>query len=237
MADRYYCTYAIIVLLQARGIPVLFPIHAKKKANFRSGTRLGARDHLIDWMKPKLKPVWMSKQTYSYLPESMTVREFAVNGKVYLTTLLYAKSFHKQELALLYKQRWKIELDFRSIKTNMGMEMMRCKTPNMVRKEIAIHLLAYSIIRGNLAQAASLNEKILRELSFRSAVQLIIQASSQIVGMTGNQLKNALKNLLKAMTSTVIGKQKRKNQPRAVKRRPKPFPLLTTPRNEACSSL
>ena len=105
MADRYYCTYAIIALLQAREIPVLFPIHAKKKANFRSGTRLGARDHLIDWMKPKLKPVWMSKQTYSDLPESMTVREFAVNGKIYLTTLLDAKSFHKQELALLYKQR------------------------------------------------------------------------------------------------------------------------------------
>ena len=235
MADRYYCTFAIIALLQASGIPVLFPIHARKKVGFSLGVRLGAKDHLIEWLKPKRKPVWMSQQAYNDLPEAMTIREFAVNGRIYVSTLLNAKSFHKQELAMLYIQRWKIELDFRSIKTNMGMEMLRCKTPDMVRKEIAIHLLAYNIIRENLAQAASLHEKIPRQLSFRSAVQLIIQASKQIVSLTGNRLTSALRKLLKAIASTAIGKQKRKSQPRAVKRRPKSFPLLTVPRNDACS--
>ena len=92
----------------------------------------------------------MSQQEYVGLPETITVREFTVNGRVYVTTLLNAKRYHKQELAMLYKERWKIELDFRSIKTNMGMEMLRCKTPDMVKKEITIHLLAYNIIRGNL---------------------------------------------------------------------------------------
>jgi len=181
MADRYYCTFAIIALMQALEVPVLFPIHAKKKVDFSQGIRLGARDHLIDWKKPKRKPVWMSQQEYVGLPETITVREFAVNGRVYVTTLLNAKCYHKQELAILYKQRWKIELDFRSIKTNMGMEMLRCKTPDMAKKEIAINLLAYNIIRGNLAQAGSRHEKNPRQLSFRSAVQLVIQASKQIV--------------------------------------------------------
>src|SRR5665647_387311 len=174
----------------------------------------------------------MSKQDYADLPETVTVREFSVNGRVYVTTLLNTKCNHKQELAMLYKQRWKVELDFRSIKTNMGMEMLRCKTPDMVKREIAINLLAYNIIRGNLAQAGSLHEKIPRQLSFRSAVQLVIQAAKQIVGLKGNRLISALRELLKAMASTAIGKQKRKSQPRAVKRRPKPFPLLTVPRNE-----
>ena len=96
MTDRYYCTFAIIARLQARGIPVLFPIHARKKVDFSLGVRLGARDHLINWLKPKRKPVWMSKQEYSDLPESITVREFTVNGRIYLTTLLNAKSIHKQ---------------------------------------------------------------------------------------------------------------------------------------------
>ena len=237
MADRYYCTFAIIALLQALGIPVLFQIHAKKNVNFNQGIRLGARDHLIDWKKPKRKPVWMTKQAYADLPETVTVREFAVNGRAYVTTLLNAKCYHKQELAMLYRQRWKVELDFRSIKTNMGMEMLRCKTPDMVKKEIAIHLLAYNIIRGNLAQAASLYEKTPRQLSFRSAVQLVIQASKQIVALTGEPLTKVLRALLKAMTSTPIGKQKRKSQPRAIKRRPKPFPLLTVPRNESCLTL
>ncbi len=94
-----------------------------------------------------------------------------MNGIVYVTTLLNAKRFTKQELASLYKERWKIELDIRSIKTHMGMEMLRCKTPEMVQKEIAAHLLAYNIIRGNVAQAAVLHDKIPRQLSFRSSVQ------------------------------------------------------------------
>jgi hypothetical protein len=236
MADRYYCTFSIIALMQALGVPVLFPIHARKKVDFSKGIRLGAKDHLIDWTKPKRKPVWMSQQEYADLPITITVREFAVNGMVYVTTLLNKNIHNKRELAILYKERWKIELDFRSIKTNMGMEMLRCKTPDMVKKEIAIHLLAYNIIRGNLAQAGSLHGKIPRQLSFRSAVQIVIQASKQIVALMGEPLMKALQALLKAMTSTVIGKQERKSQPRAIKRRPKPFPLLTIPRNASCLS-
>jgi IS4 transposase len=122
----------------------------------------------------------MSERAYAELPPTITVREFSVNGIVYVTTLLNAKRFIKQELASLYKERWKIELDFRAIKTHMGMEMLRCKSPEMVQKEIAVHLLAYNIIRGNLVQAAVLHDKVPRQLSFRSSVQLIYQASKQM---------------------------------------------------------
>jgi hypothetical protein len=237
MADRYYCTFAIIALLQARGIPVLFQIHAKKKADFSQGIRLGAKDHLTDWKKPKRKPVWMSDADYAALPETVTVRELAVQGMVYVTTLLDNKCFHKQELANLYKERWKIELDFRPIKTHMGMEMLRCKSPDMVKKEIAVHFLAYNFIRWSLAQAAILHKKIPRQISFKPAVQIATEASKQIVSLAGNWRCPALHALLKAMTATPIGKQKRKSQPRAVKRRPKPFPLLSVPRCEACLTL
>jgi len=237
LADRYYCTFAIIALLQAQGVPVLFPLHANKKADFRLGSKLGAKDHLVEWKKPKRKPVWMTTQDYADLPEVITVREFKVKGVVYVTTLLNAKQFNKLELANLYKERWKIELDFLAIKTHMGMEMLRCKTPEMVQKEIAVHLLAYNIIRGNLAQAAIMHNKIPRQLSFRSTVQLVCQATKQMVVLSGKRLTHALLAILKAMASTAIGLQKRKNQPRAIKRRPKPFPLLTVPRHEACLSL
>ena len=233
LGDRYYCTFAIIVLMQAKGIPVLFPLHANKKADFKRG----AKDHQVEWKKPKRKPVWMTALDYADLPEVITVREFKVKGVVYVTTLLNAKQFNKQELANLYKERWKIESDFLAIKTHMGMDMLRCKTPEMVQKEIAVHLLAYNIIRGNLAQAAVMNNIIPRQLSFRSAVQLVCQATKQMAILTGKRLAYALLALLKAMASTLIGLQKRKNQPRAIKRRPKPFPLLTVPRHEACLGL
>ena len=237
LADRYYCTFAIIAILQAKGIPVLFPLHANKKADFRQGSKLAAKDHLVEWQKPKRKPVWMTAWEYAGLPELIMVREVKVKGIVYVTTLLNAKQFNKQELANLYKERWKIELDFLAIKTHMGMELLRCKTPEMVQKEIAVHLLAYNIIRGNLAKAAVMHNKIPRQLSFRSAVQLACQAAKRLIVLTGKLLTHILLALLKAMASTSIGLQKRKNQPRAIKRRPKPFPLLTVPRHEACLSL
>jgi len=118
MADRYYGTFAIIAL----GVPVLFPLHSRKKVDFNQGIRLAARDHVIDWKKPKRKPVWMSQQEYVRLPETVAIREFMVNRKVYVTTLLKAQSaIINKSLPCLIKERWKIELDFRSIKTNMGM--------------------------------------------------------------------------------------------------------------------
>jgi hypothetical protein len=237
LADRYYCTFAMIALLQARGIPVLFQIHANKKVNFSEGILLASKDHLTDWKKPKRKPVWMSDADYAALPETLTVRELSVQKMVYVTTLLDNKVFHRQELASLYKKRWHIELDFRSIKTHMGMEMLRCKSPDMVKKEIAIHFFAYNLIRWGLAQAARLHEKIPRQLSFKSAVQIVTEAYKQVATLAGGLLLSAVRALLKAMASTVIGKQKRKRQPRAVKRRPKPFPLLTVPRHESCLSI
>ena len=237
MADRYYCTFAIIALLQAMEIPVLFQIHANKKVDFRQGQRLGAKDHCIEWKKPKRKPVWMTVQAYADLPDMITVREFAVKGVVYATTLLNAKKYPKTAVAAFYRERWKIELDFRTIKTHMGMELLRCKSPDSVEKEIAVYFLAYNIIRGNLAQAAILHDKIPRQLSFRSAVQLLIQAAKQVVVLAGILLNNALQALFKAIASTVVGQQRRKNQPRAIKRRPKPYPLLMIPRHEACATL
>jgi hypothetical protein len=236
LGDRYYCTFALFALLQARGIPALFRLHAQKTADFSQGVCLGSKDHRVDWKKPKRIPVWMSAQDYAALPEMLSIREVSVDGVVYATTLLCHKTYHKQELAKLYQERWKIELDFRSLKTHMGMEMLRCKSPDGVRKEIAVHLLAYNLIRGNLAQAANQHGKIPRELSFRSAVQLITQASGSLVTLVGKLLAEAVSSVLKALTSTPIGRQRRPRQPRAVKRRPKAYPLLTVSRKEAMLS-
>lgn len=237
MADRYYCTFAIIALLQAMNAPVLFQIHANKKVDFRQGQKLGAKDHCIEWKKPKRKPVWMTVQAYADLPDMITVREFAVKGVVYVTTLLNAKKHPKTAVAALYRERWKIELDFRTIKTHRDMEMLRCKIPDSVEKEIAVYLLAYNIIRGKLAQAAILHDKIPRQLSFRSAAQLVTHATKQLIVLTGVLLSNAVQALFKAIASTAVGQQRRKSQPRAIKRSPKSYPLLTIPRHEACATL
>jgi len=237
IADRYYCTFAIISLLQSMQIPVLFQMHARRKVNFKRGQKLGAKDHIVDWHKPKLKPIWMSTEAYAELPNTLRVREFSINGIIYTTTLMDSSLYTKRETAIFYKERWHVELDLRAIKTHMGMEVLRCKTPEMVEKEIAVNFLAYTIIRGNIAQAAVLHHKTPRKLSFKSALQIMTQSTKQLTQWVGELLNNGLNDLFKAIASNAVGMQKRKNQPRAIKRRPKPFPLLTVPRKEACAAL
>ena len=133
---------------------VLFEQHGSRITDFRRGKALGRRDHVVRWLKPTMRPQWMSREEYRAFPEQLTVRETKVAGHVLVTTMLDARSVCKSELARLYGQRWHIELDLRNIKTTLGMEVLRCLTPQMVEKELWVSLLAYNLIRLLMAQAA-----------------------------------------------------------------------------------
>ena len=232
LADRYYTSYANITLLMQQGTSLVFRQRSTVKSDFRRGQRLGAKDHLIPVKKPKKKPVWMSDDTWLELPNEVLIREFSVKGIVYVTTLIESNTYPKQALAKLYQQRWTIEVNFRTIKTDMGMDMLRCKTAEMVNKEIAVHLLAYNLIRANLARAACLNDRQPRYLSFMAAVQLMRNTASLCITTTSAAIGRFILPLLIAMAQTEIGQRTRPNQPRVIKRRPKPYPLMTKPRGE-----
>jgi hypothetical protein len=232
LADRYYTSYANVALLMQQGTSLVFRQRSTVKTDFRRGQRLGAKDHIICSKKPKKKPVWMSDAAWAELPDELLIREFSVKGIVYVTTLIKSKTYSKKALAELYQQRWQIEVDFRTIKTQMGMEMLRCKTAEMVKKEIAVHLLAYNLIRANLAKAACLNERMPRHLSFMAAVQLMRNTASLCTTTTGTALMKLIPPLLIAMAQTEIGQRERPNQPRVIKQRPKAYPLMTKPRRE-----
>lgn len=232
LADRYYTTYAIIALLIQQGASLVFRQRSNVTVDFRRGQRLGEKDHLINFKKPKKKPVWMSDAAWADLPDELLIREFSVKGIVYVTTVINANTYPRKALAELYRQRWQIEVDFRTIKIDMGMEMLRCKTAEMVKKEIAVHLLAYNLIRANLARAACLNNKTPRLLSFMAAVQLMRNTASLCITMTETALRKLIPPLLIAMAQTEIGQRNRPNQPRVIKRRPKAYPLMIKPRRE-----
>jgi hypothetical protein len=237
LADRYYCTWAIIALMKQQDSHMLVQNHAQRKPDFSLGQQLAAKDHLVEWKKPKRKPDWLSQDDYKALPNEILIREFAVNGKVYVTTLLDAKKYHRKELAEHYAKRWLIELDFRSIKTHMKMDMLRCKSSELVLKEIAVFLLAYNLIRASIARAATVRRKIPRQISFMTAVQLLNEGVSLLMQLSGKNLKQIIDGLLEAIASIPIGQTKRRPQPRAIKRRPKPYPLLTMPRKQACHAI
>lgn len=146
----------------------------RKVTDFNKGKSLGTKDHLIDLDKPKRKPYWMGKTEYQAAPSSIRVRELRVGNKTLITTLCDPKCAHKNELKLLYKKRWSIELDLRDIKDTPGMGVLSCKTPEMTVKAIWIYLLAHNLIRLMMTQAALLPGITPREISFKHNFQLWI---------------------------------------------------------------
>jgi hypothetical protein len=241
LADRFFCSYWVIAALQARGVDGVVRLHQARKADFRRGRRLGREDHLVTWTKPKHVPDWMSREEYRAMPGRITVRELRVRVKdktkrvrslVIVTTLMDSKSYKAAELGGLFRQRWHAELDLRTLKSEMEMEMLRTKTPEMVRKEVAMHFLAYNLIRGIMAEAARAKEIKPRTISFTGSLHTVraFEASHLYDPV---RIETDLPRLLELIGQKRVGDRPDRYEPRAVKRRPKPHPRLTMPRKAA----
>ena len=245
LADRYYCSYFMIALLQELGIDLVARLHQRRPVDFRRGRRLGKDDQVITWDRPQ-KPKWMDEQTYDRVPPSIEVRAirvhvgqpgYRVESFVAVTTLTYAKEYPKEDIASLYQSRWLAELDIRAIKITMGMDILRCKTPEMVRKEMWTCLLAYNLIRWAMLQSAQEAGVSPRALSFTAAVQTI--GASWLVMVLGDDTLTSLliDAALAAMAVHIVGNRPGRVEPRAIKRRPKEHALLIKPRAEARAEL
>lgn len=244
LGDRLYCSYFEIALLQQRGVDVVLHKHQSRRTDFRTGRRLGPDDHEVTWTKPS-RPDWLDAATYAALPATLTLREVAVRvhqpGRrrrrlVVVTTLRDPQAIPRAAVAGAYRQRWQGEVDLRAIKEGMQMGQLRCKTPAMVRKEIWLHLLAYNLVRGVLAQAADRHQRQPRQLSFTGALQTLnafafgLQTSAAPSGAL-------LERLWAAVARHRVGDRPDRVEPRAKKRRKKNYPLLTQPRALARKTL
>lgn len=231
VADAYYATYFLLCELIRRGIDGVFEQYGSRKrsTNFDLGQRLGTRDHLIVLTKPK-QPDWMRDEDYTNAPATITVREFKAGGKIMVTTLLCPTAAPKSLLRVLYRRRWNAELDLRNLKTTLGMEHLRCKTPEMAEKELWTYLLAYNLIRLLMAQSALLADQVPRQLSFKHTLQVW---TAWVQRSTGQPAGITMHALLVLIAEPRVGLRPGRIEPRALKRRQKPYPLLTEPRPAA----
>ena len=245
LADRYYCSYFMIALLLERGVDVVTRLHQARKADFRRGRRVGPGDHVVTWTRPA-KPAWMDQATYERMPESIPMREvqvqvhqpgFRVESFVVVTTLTNASEYAKDDLAELYHQRWLVELDIRTIKITLGMDVLRCKTPEMVRREIWTCLLAYNLIRQTLLQAALAGDQSPRQLSFTAALQKIAASWATLAVCDATMADRLIRTNLAHLANHLVGDRPGRVEPRAIKRRPKPQKRLNQPRAEARAEL
>lgn len=238
IADQYYASYFLIATLMQMGVDVVTPQHASRDSSFLKGKRFGHGDHLVEWKKP-VKPSWMREDEYSRLPEKIIVREtrvtlhnpgFRDKNMVLVSTLVDAKEVTVDDLCELYGFRWFVELDLRSVKDVMRMEILRGKTPTMVKKEVWAHVLAYNLVRKLMLKAAMRYQESPRAMSFKLALQMI--SAFRQAGCLSESEQEVYTELLKALVSKKTGKQSRPSQPRVVKRRPKAFQRMQKHRAE-----
>ncbi len=252
LADRYYCSYFMIALLLERGIDFVTRVHQLRTVDFRRGRRLGQGDHVVEWSRPA-KPKWMDQATYDRMPKSIDVREiqvrvghpgFRTESLTVVTTLTDAEEYARDDIAELYRARWMVELDIEAIKVTLGMDILRCKTPAMVHKEMWTCLLAYNLIRRALLQSARTEQRTAtqagrtpRQLSFTAAMQMIAASWLVVIASGEAATEQLITASLLNMSKHRIGNRPGRTEPRAIKRRPKPHDLLTKPRDEARADL
>ena len=244
LTDCLMCAWTELVMLKQRGVESVTRLNkATRKADFRRGKRLDKDDHIVRWPKPR-KPRSIDQKTYNSLPEFLTVRELRIRVEqpgfrtktiIVVTTLLDSEEFAKSDLADLYRARWNNELDLRSIKITLQMDILRCKTPELVRKEIWTHILAYNLIRTIMAQAATKHGIEPRSISFKGTLQTLeaFQPLIAFQGQRGSSFRmNLYQHLLDAIAVHRVADRPDRFEPRLRKRRHKKYFFLMKPRYE-----
>lgn len=209
LADGLMCNWRNLYELRERGIPVVSRLNkALRKADFRKGKRLGKDDHLVRWPKPHLRDVGRAQRA---IPRFLTVREvrfrveqagFRTKEVIVVTTLLDPTEYSKEELVNLYRSRWSQELDFRDLKVTLQMDFLRCKTPELVRKEVWTHLLAFNLIRTVMAQAALKLHVLPRTLSFKGALQTL-EAFQPLIAYVGSRSSTYRQHLYQELLDAI----------------------------------
>ena len=243
LADCLMSNWRNLFMLKQRGVDVVTRLNkALRKADFSKGTLLGKDDHVVAWPKPWIRG--MDRETQKSMPKHLMVRECKIDIKqpgfrtkeiIIVTTLLDPVLYTKEDLANLYLQRWNNELDLRTIKTEMKMECLRCKTPELVRKEIWTHMIAYNLIRMTMAQAANEHGLLPRTISFKGTMQTL-RAFHPFLAIQGNDTSpraRHYRHLLNAIVLHRVADRPNRFEPRRVKRRHKHYVPLAVPRNEA----
>jgi hypothetical protein len=245
LGDRSFGSFFDLALWRARGVDAVVRLHQARRADFRTGRRLGPKDHVVVWARPD-RPEWLDEATYASLAGGLAVREVAVRVTqpgfrtrrlVVATTLLDARRYPAAALAALYRARWHAELDLRSLKATLGLDVLRCRTPAMVRKEFWAHLLAYNLIRAVMARAAQDLGCAPRELSFAGAWQAVRAFGERLLEADGSQAEELHEWLLIVVGCHQVGDRPGRVEPRARKRRPKHGAYLTKPREQARAEL
>jgi hypothetical protein len=241
IADRHFCSYVDLARLQERGVFVILRQHHRREVDFRKGQRLGEDDQLVDWSRPRrrLDSFCIDAQAFAKLPETLRVRQIRVSHVpkgfrsqtvVIVTTLLDPILYPADEIRELYRDRWMAELHIRSLKTYLGMDLLRGQSYDIILKEIAVHVLAYNLIRLLMWHAARGCGRDLHRLSFTGTLHRLRNTAPLLLMLPLAQAELLASQFLAWIGCDLVPLRPDRFEPRRRKRRPKEYSLLTMPR-------
>ena len=238
LGDRAFGSYATFGALRLSGMHGVFRLHQGRKVDWRKGKRLGRFDRLVSWPKPKKMVWWLPKDVpdvieIRILRVCVPIRGFRTQVIYLATDLLDPEQFPATDLAELYRRRWNVELFFRHIKTSMHMEILRCKTPPMIRRELHMHMIAYNLIRALMQQAASTHGAPVYRISFKGTCDTLRQWAPHLalLAASPSAYRRLFNAMLQVLATDIVPLRPNRSEPRAVKRRPKNYQRLTKPRH------
>jgi len=245
LGDKGFCSYFDVSNFKDNGVDSVITLARRVPVSASESVKpLGENDLLIQWKRPvRHKNSSYTQEDWNTLPETLLLRQIKVeinnpgfrSETLYIiTTLLDELDYPAADIADLYFKRWNVELFFRDIKTTMGMDILRCKTPDMVEKEITMHLIAYNCIRSLMAEVSEKEKLDIGRLSFKGSLQALRQWAPNFKHVEGLKLEfHRIGSLLyEAIADTIVPDRPGRSEPRAMKRRPKAFQLLNQPRHQ-----
>ena len=243
LADRGFCSYGAMAALQQRGVDSVMRLHQARGVDFRTGKALGPEDRLVVWQKPAQRSDAWSAEEFAALPETLTLRMirlhvaakgFRTRTVVLVTTLCDAQMYPADALRELYGERWTVEMHFHQIKVLLAMDVLRCKTPAMIAREVALHRIAYHLVRSLMQRSAHLRHVPLERISFKGSLDSLRHWSAVIAaaGETPRKQSALIDEMLVSLSRDLVPERPGRSEPRAKKRRPKNYQSLTKPRHE-----
>ena len=239
--DRAGGHYVLAAQLRQQNVDLISRVLIRP-VDCRCGKPLGQRDRLAVWKKGPQKPAYLTPEEWAALPDEITVRvlKVKVNRKgcrtqelTLMTTLLDPTKYPAAEVAEAYLRRWRLELCLDDLKTTLGMETLRCLSPAMVEKELLSFLIAYNLLRWVMIQAAHEHQVALDRISFTATMDAFRHFATAIAqAKTAKTRRQIWDELLRTLADDLVPERPGRREPRAVKRRPKPYPLLNKPRHQ-----
>jgi hypothetical protein len=242
MADRGFCNWALLAQCVERGVHAAFRVKGVRRRDFRQGKPLSRDERLVQWRKPAQRARTVDAKTWALLPEVLELRlvrcrlalpGFRTREVILVTTLLDSAKYSPEALSKLYFRRWAMELTLRNIKITLQMDQLSCKNPQNLEREIRMHFLVHNLVRRLMLESARRHRVSLERVSFAGSLscarrygEALLQARSR------RQRQQLMQELFAVVAADLVPNRPGRREPRAVKRRPKPYPRLMNHRHK-----